>query len=192
MRAVVTDGTGKRAALDFTIAVGKSGTSSSYRDAWFMGFTGALVAGVWMGYDDYRPMPGITGGSTPAQIWHNFMSVALNGYRNIPPIAGLPGQPNEAVEQARFSQSKRADPGLAAEAPPPVATQKKTSLMSDQTRDALRRLSQSLRRAAGLEATPPAVTPATGKQKPPDPKAAPAPVVPERRAQASDGRGPRP
>ena len=56
MQAVVPDGTGKRAALDFTHAVGKTGTSSSYRDAWFVGFTGALVTGVWVGYDDFRPM----------------------------------------------------------------------------------------------------------------------------------------
>ena len=56
MQAVVTEGTGKRAQLDFTTVVGKTGTSSSYRDAWFVGFTGALVTGVWVGYDDFRPM----------------------------------------------------------------------------------------------------------------------------------------
>ncbi len=56
MQAVVLEGTGKRAALEFTHSVGKTGTSSSYRDAWFMGFTGQLVTGVWLGNDDYRPM----------------------------------------------------------------------------------------------------------------------------------------
>ncbi|MEO0730659.1 MAG: PBP1A family penicillin-binding protein, partial [Pseudomonadota bacterium] len=68
MNAVVTAGTGKRAALEFTHAVGKTGTSSSYRDAWFMGFTGQYVTGVWLGNDNYRPMRrrrggGVTGGS---------------------------------------------------------------------------------------------------------------------------------
>ena len=56
MQAVVNEGTGQRATLDFTHAAGKTGTSSSYRDAWFVGFTGALVTGVWVGHDDFRPM----------------------------------------------------------------------------------------------------------------------------------------
>ncbi len=190
MRAVVTDGTGKRAALDSTIAIGKSGTSSNYRDAWFMGITGALVAGVWVGYDDFRPMPGITGGSLPAQIWHNFMSVALNNYHDIPTIPGLPGQPPRPAEvvdaRAGDANAKRADAQTGA-APSAQPAQKKSSLMSDQTRDALRRLAQSLRHAAGIEATP-----AASKPKTPEPKGAPAAIVPERRAEAPGGRGPRP
>ncbi len=68
MQLVVTEGTGKRAALDFTHAAGKTGTSSSYRDAWFMGFTG-IVTGVWLGNDDYPDMTTITGGSLPAMAW---------------------------------------------------------------------------------------------------------------------------
>ncbi len=49
MQAVVTEGTARKAMLDFTHSAGKTGTSSSYRDAWFVGFTGALVTGVWIG-----------------------------------------------------------------------------------------------------------------------------------------------
>ena len=188
MLAVVTDGTAKKAALDFTTVAGKTGTSSNYRDAWFIGFTGSLVAGIWVGYDDFRPMPGITGGSLPAQTWHSFMSVAHNGYHNIPPIPGLAPHPNQ-VEQARLSD-KHAEPALAqAPAQPPEPAQKTSSLMSDQTREALRRLAQALRRAAGLEATPAAAAPGTApKPRPVDPKAKPA-AVPERRADVPDGRG---
>ena len=69
MHAVVMEGTGRRAILDFTHSAGKTGTSSSWRDAWFVGFTGALVAGVWVGHDDFRPMwlngNGVTGGTLP-------------------------------------------------------------------------------------------------------------------------------
>ena len=54
--AVVNEGTARRATFDFTHAVGKTGTSSGWRDAWFLGFTGALVTGVWVGHDDFRPM----------------------------------------------------------------------------------------------------------------------------------------
>ncbi len=92
MLAVVNEGTGRRAVLDFTHAVGKTGTSSSWRDAWFVGFTGALVTGVWVGHDDFRPMwlagGGVTGGTLPTQAWHSFMSV-VHANRNIPTIPGL-------------------------------------------------------------------------------------------------------
>ena len=66
LQMVVEEGTGRRAQLDFTHAVGKTGTSSSYRDAWFMGFTGDYVAGVWIGNDDYRPTDRVTGGTCSA------------------------------------------------------------------------------------------------------------------------------
>ena len=189
MRAVVTDGTGKKAELDFTTVAGKTGTSSAYRDAWFVGFTGALVAGVWVGYDDFRPMAGITGGSLPTQTWHSFMQVAHNSYHNIAPIPGLAPHPNQVAEQARLAELKRTDPGLA-QAQIVQATQKKTSLMSDQTRDVLRRVAQSMRRAQGLESSP-AVPATPAPKKAPDSKAKPA-SVPERRAEVPDGRGARP
>ena len=56
LAGVVDNGTGKAAQLEFTQAVGKTGTSSSYRDAWFMGYTGKHVTGVWVGRDDFRPV----------------------------------------------------------------------------------------------------------------------------------------
>ena len=75
MRAVVTGGTGT--AANFALpAYGKTGTTQDYRDAWFVGFAGDLVVGVWVGNDDNTPMRNVTGGSLPAQIWRDFTSAS--------------------------------------------------------------------------------------------------------------------
>lgn len=76
MKGVIDFGTGRNAALDGRDAAGKTGTSQDFRDAWFMGFTSDLVAGVWIGNDDNSPMKGVTGGSFPALIWHDYMVYA--------------------------------------------------------------------------------------------------------------------
>jgi penicillin-binding protein 1A len=76
LAGVIENGTGKAARLDLK-AAGKTGTTQDYRDAWFMGFSGDLVAGIWLGNDDNRPMRKVTGGTIPAQIWHDFMVEAL-------------------------------------------------------------------------------------------------------------------
>ncbi|MFY9288946.1 MAG: penicillin-binding protein 1A [Alphaproteobacteria bacterium] len=73
MQDVVRYGTGRRAALGGREVAGKTGTSSDYRDAWFMGFTGNYTTGVWLGNDDNHPMQKIVGGSLPAQLWHDYM-----------------------------------------------------------------------------------------------------------------------
>ena len=73
MQQVVTAGTARAAQLDYTYSIGKTGTSSNFRDAWFMGITGQYVAGVWLGNDDFTPMARVTGGSFPAQTWKAFM-----------------------------------------------------------------------------------------------------------------------
>ncbi len=79
--AVVAWGTGKAARLDRP-AAGKTGTNQDNRDAWFIGYTPDLVAGVWLGNDDFSPMKGVSGGSLAAHMWHLFMSDALKG---VPP-----------------------------------------------------------------------------------------------------------
>ncbi|MEL6583561.1 MAG: PBP1A family penicillin-binding protein [Pseudomonadota bacterium] len=66
-------GTGGRAQLEGIPAAGKTGTTQAARDAWFIGFTGDYVAGVWMGYDDNTPLTGVTGGGLPAEIWKRMM-----------------------------------------------------------------------------------------------------------------------
>ena len=65
---VVQRGTG-RAALLSVPTFGKTGTTSDYRDALFVGFAGDLVVGVWIGNDDNSPLPGTSGGGAPARIW---------------------------------------------------------------------------------------------------------------------------
>jgi penicillin-binding protein 1A len=88
LAGVIARGTGKAAALPRP-AAGKTGTTQEYRDAWFIGYTGDLVAGVWFGNDDNTPMNKVTGGSLPALAWRNFMLAATKGV----PTRALPSAP---------------------------------------------------------------------------------------------------
>jgi penicillin-binding protein 1A len=93
LRAVVTNGTGTRAAFPGAEVAGKTGTSQDYRDAWFIGYTSELVAGVWVGNDDNSPTKQVTGGLIPAEIWRDVIAPAHVGL-----VARvLPGIQNKAV-----------------------------------------------------------------------------------------------
>jgi len=87
--AVIDHGTGRSAALTRP-AAGKTGTTQDYRDAWFVGYTADLVAGVWLGNDDNSPMNKVTGGSLPAQTWRRFMLAATQAM----PVRPLPSAPS--------------------------------------------------------------------------------------------------
>lgn len=78
LKAAVTSGTARAAQIGRPIA-GKTGTTSSNKDGWFVGFTPDLVSGVWVGRDDARPVPGLFGGQAPARIFNGFMQAALKG-----------------------------------------------------------------------------------------------------------------
>jgi len=78
LEGVVTHGTGAGANIGRP-AAGKTGTTSDCRDAWFVGYTPDLVAGVWIGCDDNEDLDGMTGGNLPATIWRLFMGKALAG-----------------------------------------------------------------------------------------------------------------
>ena len=73
---VIRRGTGTRANIGRP-AAGKTGTTSDYHDAWFVGYTPDLVAGVWIGNDSVSDLHGMSGGMTPAVIWQAFMQKAL-------------------------------------------------------------------------------------------------------------------
>lgn len=83
MQETLTTGTAKRAELPNWQAAGKTGTSQDYRDAWFVGYTGLLVAGVWLGNDDNSPTRRASGANLPVDIWSRFMREAL---QSIPPV----------------------------------------------------------------------------------------------------------
>ena len=90
--AVTENGTGKGARFGRPIA-GKTGTTSDYRDAWFIGFTPELVTGVWVGNDDTKPMKKVSGGSLPASIWRQYMSESLKEV----PVAQIPNQTDAGI-----------------------------------------------------------------------------------------------
>ncbi len=118
LMSVTTSGTGRGAQIGRPIA-GKTGTTSDYKDAWFIGFTPQLVAGVWVGNDDNRPMKKVTGGMLPAMIWRGFMkdATAKLPVEQIPTEGGgffssLPWQSGETGEM----------PPVYRGTPPPPAT----------------------------------------------------------------------
>src|SRR5690606_12704949 len=77
LRAVVTSGTARSVAISGYDLAGKTGTTSDYKDAWFVGYTGGFVTAVWVGRDDNTPMNRVTGGGAPAAIWRQFRAAAL-------------------------------------------------------------------------------------------------------------------
>ena len=200
MQAVVTNGTGRAAASTSPRVVGKTGTSSSYRDAWFVGFTGALVTGVWVGYDDFRPMPGITGGSLPAQAWHSYMSVAHKNYRDHsadpgPAAASQPGGRAAAAQRAQaHGPGHGAGPDGPGRAEGAASCPTRPGRAEEGRRDHApgRRAATDARQRAPASATPPGTARRTGT-RPPEPKAKPPAAAPDRRAEvpgAASGHGP--
>jgi penicillin-binding protein 1A len=98
MRRVIASGTGTRARVPGYDLAGKTGTTSDYRDAWFIGYTGGFVTAVWVGKDDNKPMRKVTGGAAPAGIWHDYMAAALPRLKVLP-IPGGDVAPPEQPQQ---------------------------------------------------------------------------------------------
>ncbi|EIM29312.1 penicillin-binding protein, 1A family [Microvirga lotononidis] len=104
-------GTARSAQVPGWLMAGKTGTTDDYKDAWFVGFTGSLVAGVWLGNDDGTLTKRVSGGNLPSEVWHNFMKVALKDqqpvplpgserFRNEVPVAGAGQDPRYATAGA--------------------------------------------------------------------------------------------
>jgi len=98
MQETLLSGTARKAELPGWPAAGKTGTSQDFRDAWFIGYTGHLVAGVWLGNDDSSPTKKTTGGGIPVEIWSKFMKAAHQGV----PVVGLPGLSNTPLTASLF------------------------------------------------------------------------------------------
>ncbi|KQY12635.1 transglycosylase domain-containing protein [Rhizobium sp. Root482] len=99
MVGVIERGTGRKAQLEGWQAAGKSGTTQSFRDALFVGFTNHLTTGVWFGNDDGKSMKKVTGGGLPAAAWQDYMTAAHEGL-SPSPIFGTTGiQPVFGSEQ---------------------------------------------------------------------------------------------
>ena len=115
--SVVQRGTGRAANLSVP-TFGKTGTTSDYRDALFVGFAGDLVVGVWVGNDDNTPLPGTAGGGLPARVWRSFMSEAL-GTRAVAPTTPVPlSQADQASDASNMAGNVIEEPAATADTPP--------------------------------------------------------------------------
>ncbi|MCF6199576.1 MAG: hypothetical protein L3J67_09310, partial [Hyphomicrobiaceae bacterium] len=90
---VMRTGTGKRAALEEHATAGKTGTTTDYRDAWFIGYSAHYTAGIWTGNDDNSPTNRASGGELPALLWKQIMQMALHG-KKPKPLPGLRPRPH--------------------------------------------------------------------------------------------------
>ena len=91
LEGVVKEGTGTAAALGSIPVAGKTGTANENVDAWFCGYTVQIVTCVWMGYPEgeipltnVEGVPSVYGGTIPAEIWHNYMTIAMQGQKPLP------------------------------------------------------------------------------------------------------------
>ena len=137
------NGTARRAAVDGVLTGGKTGTSQSYRDAWFVGFTGNYTAAVWFGNDDYSPMNNMTGGSLPAMTFKKLMDYAHQGIELKP----IPGIENPFPATDKKKEEVVADKATDEEALPPLVRPR--SMSAESTR-VLRRIADQLKTAAPL------------------------------------------
>jgi penicillin-binding protein 1A len=131
MSHVVSEGTARRAALDGIPTAGKTGTTNNYRDAWFVGYTGNFTCAVWFGNDDYSPTNRMTGGSLPAQTWHDIMVAAHQGVE-IKEIAGIGAGvklPPPVVTPGTMAAINAPKPPELKPGPPPVLTKRGADIL---------------------------------------------------------------
>ncbi len=136
---VTQHGTGRRAQLPMTLAAGKTGTTQSYRDAWFVGFTGNYTCAVWIGNDDYSPMNRMTGGTVPAMTWERLMAYAHQNIE-LKPIFGI----DDSLLQPKAVANAKND----TDAPP---TNERPRLLSSATAKVLKDLANMFHEAPVID-----------------------------------------
>ena len=140
MNSVVAGGTGHGASLDTYPAGGKTGTTQSFKDAWFIGYTAQWVGGVWLGNDNASPMRSVTGGSLPAEVWKEVMLKAQEGLLAQP----LPGTEMNAELAKKAAEAL----GLAIV---PARNPFRRREVSDATKEAEKQAGSSSRKATAPE-----------------------------------------
>ena len=105
LQAAVQTGTGRAAQIGRPVA-GKTGTTSSNKDGWFIGFSSGVTTGVWMGRDDAKPVPGLQGGRAPAQAFAAYMRYAVKDrpVEEFETTVELPEWKMEPDEEAMFGE----------------------------------------------------------------------------------------
>ena len=154
MQETLTTGTARKADTGGFPAAGKTGTCQEFRDAWFVGYTGHLVAGVWLGNDDNSATKKLTGGGMPVDIWSRFMKAAHQGL----PMADLPGMAGRAYDPTQ----QQAPP-----APLPAPSSPITSMLSPAPAAPMAREDDMRAMTPMAPARPPAVAVAPIPQAPP-------------------------
>ncbi len=134
LAAVPVMGTGRRAQIPNIVVAGKTGTTQSYRDAWFVGFTGNYTAAVWLGNDDFTPTRNMTGGTLPAMVWQRLMVYAHQNI-DLKPIPGIdhPFVDPEIAAKAEEAEKKNAEQAAADAAAerPPVLSSRTTQTLRE-------------------------------------------------------------
>ncbi len=130
LQTAVNIGTGRAAQIGRPVA-GKTGTTTSNKDGWFLGFSSGITTGVWMGRDDDKPIPGLQGGTAPARAFAAYMrfAVAKRPVEQFDTALQLPEWQLEPDDEASFAnpndyyyiddQGNLVDPRRVDEAPAP-------------------------------------------------------------------------
>ncbi len=146
LQTAVLSGTGRAAQIGRPVA-GKTGTTSSNKDGWFVGFSSGITTGVWMGRDDARPVPGLQGGTAPARAFAAFMKVAVANrpveqFETQVPLPDWQLEPDEEVWGMNFMDS----PSLVDEDGNPLPDQVEDPLAPQPQEETQRWLDEVLRR----------------------------------------------